>query len=54
MDFSQHFDPFLLRPAMHLERKKNRSEVDDIFLDLIKPSESDMDKITKALVIVAE
>jgi hypothetical protein len=36
--FSKHFDPFLLRPAMTLEKKHQRTEVEDIFLDLIRPN----------------
>jgi hypothetical protein len=53
LHFSTHFDPFLLRPAMHLERK-TRTEDEDIFLELIRPNEVDMDKITRALIVVAE
>ena len=54
LTFSKHFDPFLLRPAMQLDRKQHRSETEDAFLDLVKPNELDMDKITKALVVLAE
>jgi hypothetical protein len=28
LNFSKHFDPFALRPAMHLEKKKPRTEND--------------------------
>jgi hypothetical protein len=53
LTFSTHFDPFFLRPAMHLDRHKDRTEEQDIFLELIQPTELDMDKITKALVVLA-
>jgi len=52
--FSKHFDPFLLKPAMKLEKNHHRNETEDIFLELIRPTELDMDKITKALVVLAE
>ena len=54
LTFSKHFDPFNLKPAMVLENNKNRSEDQDIFFELIRPTELDMDKITKALVVLAE
>lgn len=53
LEFNKNFDPFLLKPAMLLQTKRGRSEDDDIFLELIRPSELDMDKITKALVVLA-
>ena len=54
LSFSSAYDPFFLKPAMKLDNKKPRSENEDIFFELIKPNELDMDKITKALVILAE
>jgi hypothetical protein len=54
LNFSKNYDPFLLKPAMLLDNKKGKTETDDIFLELVKPNELDMSKITKALVIMAE
>lgn len=54
LSFSKGFDPFCLKPAMLLDNQHQRSEIDDIFLELIRPSELDMDKIAKALVVLAE
>lgn len=39
---------------MLLDNTHPRSETDDVFLELIRPSELDMDKIAKALVVLAE
>ena len=52
--FSPGFDPFALRPAMLLENKPNRTPNEDIFLELVRPNPLDMDKIAKALVVLAE
>ena len=36
--FSKGFDPFCLKPAMLLDNRPNRSEEEDIFLELVRPS----------------
>jgi len=38
LTFSKHFDPFNLKPAMILERNKNRDEIEEIFFELIRPT----------------
>lgn len=38
LQFSKGFDPFCLKPAMLLDNKQNRTEEEDIFLELIRPS----------------
>ena len=53
--FGNHYDPFFLKPSMILEKKKaDRTEDEEIFLSLIKPTDLEIDKMTKALVILAE
>ena len=54
LELAPHFDPFVLRPLMLLEAKPKRNEEEEIFLSLIKPSEQDMGKIVKALIVLAE
>ena len=51
--FASHFDPFILKPIMIFESLAKKSEEQDIFLSLIKPSQKDMDKIVKSLIILA-
>lgn len=38
LQFSRGFDPFCLKPAMLLDNKPNRTEEEDIFLELVRPS----------------
>ena len=54
LKFGNHYDPFVLRPAMVLENMNSLTEDEEIFLGLIKPREVEMAKITKSLVILAE
>lgn len=54
LQFSSGFDPFCLKPAMVLDNNHHRNEEEDIFFELVKPTELDMDKIAKALVVLAE
>lgn len=53
LTFGRHYDPFLLKPCMVLQNKNKRTEDQEIFLLLIKPTELEMDKMTKALVLLA-
>jgi hypothetical protein len=53
LQFSKGLDPFCLKSAMYLDNKAHRTEIEDIFLELVRPSEMDMNKITKALVVLA-
>jgi len=39
---------------MILEAKSKKSEDDEIFLSLIKPTDQDMNKIVKSLIVLAE
>lgn len=54
IQFASHFDPFVLKPIMILEAKSKKSEDDEIFLSLIKPTDQDMNKIVKSLIVLAE
>ncbi len=38
LTFGSHYDPFFFKPCMVLENKSKRSEDEEIFLSLIKPT----------------
>lgn len=53
--FANHYDPFFMKPLMVLENKERcLTEMEDIFLALLKPTEFEMNKMIKALIILAE
>ena len=54
LNFAKHYDPFFFKPYMVIQNMDSITDNEEVFLDLMKPTEAEMDKMTKSLMILAE